>query len=89
MLMRHSSGFLVAALIAAPTLVAAQGIDSATIAGMRWRSVGPAVFEGRVADITGMIAVDFMKPAKLAVPDTMTNLKRWYEDVSARPSAKA
>jgi hypothetical protein len=30
-----------------------------------------------------------MKPAKLAVPDTMTNLKRWYEDVSARPSAKA
>jgi len=42
-----------------------------------------------VADITGMIAVDFMKPAKLAVPDTMTNLKRWYEDVSARPSAKA
>ena len=54
MLMRHSSGFLVAALIAAPTLVAAQGIDSATIAGMRWRSVGPAVFEGRVADITGI-----------------------------------
>ena len=23
-----------------------------------------------VADITGMIAVDFMKPAKLAVPDS-------------------
>jgi len=42
-----------------------------------------------VADITGMIAVDFMKPAKLAVPDTMTNLKRWYAEVSARPSAKA
>jgi glutathione S-transferase len=42
-----------------------------------------------VADITGMIAVDFMKPAKLVVPDTMINLKRWYEDVSARPSAKA
>ena len=42
-----------------------------------------------VADITGMIAVDFMKPAKLAVPDTMTNLKRWHEEVSARPSAKA
>ena len=54
MLMRHSSGFLVAVLVAAPTLVAAQSIDSATIAGMRWRSVGPAVFEGRVADITGI-----------------------------------
>jgi glutathione S-transferase len=41
-----------------------------------------------VADITGMIAVDFMKPAKLAVPDTLTNLKRWHEEVSSRPSAK-
>ena len=42
-----------------------------------------------VADITGMISVDFLKPAKLAVPDNLTSLKRWYEEVSARPSAKA
>ena len=42
-----------------------------------------------VADITGMIAVDFLKPAKLAVPEGMSNLKRWHEDVSSRPSAKA
>jgi glutathione S-transferase len=42
-----------------------------------------------VADITGMIAVDFMKPAKLAVPDTLIHLKRWHDEVSARPSAKA
>jgi glutathione S-transferase len=42
-----------------------------------------------VADITGLVAVDFMKPAKLAVPDTLTNLKRWHAEVSARPSAQA
>jgi len=42
-----------------------------------------------VADITGMISVDFLKPAKLTVPDRLTNVKRWHEDVSARPSAKA
>jgi glutathione S-transferase len=42
-----------------------------------------------VADITGMIAVDFMKPAKLAVPDALADLKRWHGEVSARPSAKA
>jgi len=42
-----------------------------------------------VADITGMIAVDFMKPAKLAMPERLNNLKRWHEDVSSRPSAKA
>ena len=42
-----------------------------------------------VADITAMVAVDFMRPAKLAVPETLTNLKRWHEAVSARPSAAA
>jgi glutathione S-transferase len=42
-----------------------------------------------VADITGLIGIDFMKPAKLAVPDSLANLKRWHAEVSARPSAKA
>jgi glutathione S-transferase len=41
-----------------------------------------------VADITGLVAVDFMKPAKLAAPDTLVNLRRWHGEVSARPSAK-
>ena len=42
-----------------------------------------------VADITGMIAIDFMKPAKLAVPEGLANVRRWHAEVSARPSAKA
>ena len=42
-----------------------------------------------VADITGLVSIDFMKPAKLAVPDTLGNLKRWHAEVSARPSAQA
>jgi glutathione S-transferase len=42
-----------------------------------------------VADITGLISIDFMKPAKLAVPDELTRLKRWHAAVSARPSASA
>ncbi len=42
-----------------------------------------------VADITGLVAVDFMKPAKLIVPDELTNVHRWHAEVSARPSAKA
>jgi glutathione S-transferase len=42
-----------------------------------------------VADITGLVGIDFMKPAKLVVPDTLTGLKRWHAEVSARPSAKA
>jgi glutathione S-transferase len=42
-----------------------------------------------VADITALCAVDFMKPARVAVPDDCTNVKRWHADVSARPSTKA
>ena len=42
-----------------------------------------------VADITGLVAVDFMKPAKLAVPNELKHLKRWHADIAARPSAAA
>jgi glutathione S-transferase len=42
-----------------------------------------------VADITGLVAVDFMKPAKLEMPPGLDNLKRWHAQVSARPSARA
>jgi len=42
-----------------------------------------------VADITAMVAVDFMRACKLAVPDTLFNVKRWHQAVSARPSAAA
>jgi glutathione S-transferase len=42
-----------------------------------------------VADITGLVAVDFMKPAKLALAEDCGNLRRWHAEVSARPSASA
>jgi glutathione S-transferase len=42
-----------------------------------------------IADITGLVAVDFMKPAKLVVPEEFVNVRRWHGQVSARPSAKA
>ena len=42
-----------------------------------------------VADVTGLVSIDFMKPAKLAVPDELKHLKRWHADIAARPSASA
>lgn len=42
-----------------------------------------------IADITGMIAIDFMKPARLAVPEEFGNVRRWYAALAARPSARA
>ena len=42
-----------------------------------------------VADITALVAVDWMRPARLSVPEELVNLQRWRREVSARPSAAA
>jgi len=42
-----------------------------------------------VADITALVAVDFMRVSKMAVPDALSDLQRWHKAVSARPSAAA
>ncbi|CCB65538.1 MULTISPECIES: glutathione S-transferase family protein [unclassified Hyphomicrobium] len=42
-----------------------------------------------IADITALVAVDFMRPARLGRPDVFANVTRWHGEVSARPSAKA
>ena len=42
-----------------------------------------------IADITALVAIDFMKPARLPSPAGYTNVMRWHGEVAARPSAKA
>lgn len=42
-----------------------------------------------VADITALVAVDFMRVSKMTVPEELTNVRRWHQAVSARPSAAA
>lgn len=42
-----------------------------------------------IADITGMIAIDFMKPARITLPDGCRNVQRWHAMLKARPSATA
>jgi glutathione S-transferase len=42
-----------------------------------------------VADITGFIAVQFMKPARIELPAELTHVGRWYNEIAARPSASA
>ncbi len=39
-----------------------------------------------IADITALVAVDFLKPARIEMPD-LVDLKRWHKAVSSRPSA--
>jgi glutathione S-transferase len=42
-----------------------------------------------IADIAAIVVVDFSAWIKLSVPEDAVNTRRWYETVSARPSASA
>jgi glutathione S-transferase len=42
-----------------------------------------------IADIVLLTTVDFADFIGLAIPDTLTNLRRWHGEISARPSAAA
>jgi glutathione S-transferase len=42
-----------------------------------------------VADISALVAVDFMKVSKLSVPEEFAHVRRRHANVSARPSASA
>ena len=39
-----------------------------------------------VVDITAYITIDFAKWVKMRIPKECTHLKRWFDDMSARPS---
>ena len=42
-----------------------------------------------IADITAYITIEFVKRAEIEVPEACGNVRRWVEDVAARPSAAA
>ncbi len=42
-----------------------------------------------VADITGLISIDFLRPAKLPLPAALVHVARWHAELAARPSAGA
>lgn len=41
-----------------------------------------------VADIVAIVAIDFMRAARIVVPENLTNIARWRTEVSARPAAQ-
>ena len=42
-----------------------------------------------VADITGLIGLDFMRLPKIPIPDDALHLRRWHAELARRPSATA
>src|ERR1035437_9200833 len=71
---------LTAAALAFCGALQAQTIDSASIAGMRWRQLGPANFEGRSSDIVGIPGPSktlFVATAGGGIWKTMNNGITW------------
>jgi glutathione S-transferase len=54
-------------------------------------AASPFVAGGRftIADITALVAVDFLKPSRIAVPEACRALIAWREGLAARPSLAA
>lgn len=42
-----------------------------------------------IADITGLVTLDFMKLARIDIPEDLPAIRRWHAAMSARPSAQA
>ena len=42
-----------------------------------------------IADITALCAIDFARVVGIRIKDEQENLRRWYDNVSSRESAKA
>lgn len=65
--------------VAAMRRLDARLADSRYIAGDRFT----------IADITAVCGIDFARAVGIEVPAECANLARWYDEVSARPSAAA
>lgn len=45
--------------------------------------------EFSIADITALVAIDFMRAARVDMPAGLDGIARWYADVASRPSVKS
>ena len=70
----------------------AKGIALARLAWLDGELAGRAFVAGddyTIADITALVGIDFGRVVGIRIDPEHKNLKRWHDDVSARPSAKA
>lgn len=93
MCFQHTTGYFKDRM----TPVKEYGVESGKIAqkylGLLERRLGESEFiAGKnfsIADITALCAIDFGRVVDVRIQDDQENLKRWYQAVSSRPSAKA
>ena len=93
MCFQHSTGYFKDRMTPVPEFGAEAGKNAAKFLKLLERRLAESTFIAgetfSIADITALCAIDFARVIKIKIQDDQTNLQRWYDAVSSRPSAKA
>lgn len=93
MCFQHSTGYFKDRMTPVPEFGAVAGKTAQGYLKLLERRLGETEFVAgntfSIADITALCAIDFARVVKIKVAEDQTNLQRWYQQISSRPSAKA
>jgi glutathione S-transferase len=93
MCFQHSTGYFKDRMTPVPEFGKEAGINAMKFLSVLENRLAQSEFIAgnafSIADITTLCAIDFARVVKIKLEDKHTNLKRWYEKVNSRPSAKA
>ncbi|MDM7859025.1 glutathione S-transferase family protein [Alteromonas sp. ASW11-36] len=90
---QHSTGYFKDRMTPVPEFGVEAGKNATKFLRLLDRRLGETEFIAgdtfTLPDITALCAIDFARVIDVRMQDEQTNLKRWYEAVSTRPSAHA
>jgi glutathione S-transferase len=93
MCFQHSTGYFKDRMTPVPEFGKESGINAAKYLNVLEARLGENEYIAgdsfSIADITALCAIDFARVVQIKLQDKHSNLQRWYEQVSSRPSAKA
>ncbi|MEC8373726.1 MAG: glutathione S-transferase family protein [Pseudomonadota bacterium] len=93
MCFQHTTGYFKDRMVPVPEYGKEAGINAAKYLNILERRLEVKPFIAgdnfSIADITALCAIDFARVVNIRVDDKHENLKRWYDSVSNRASAKA
>lgn len=93
MCFQHSTGYYKDRMTPVPEYGKVAGINAAKYLRVLDKQLSENEFMAgdkfSIADITALCAIDFGRVVNVRIKEEHSNLQRWYEQVSERPSAKA
>ncbi|GAA6186517.1 MULTISPECIES: glutathione S-transferase family protein [Alteromonadaceae] len=93
MCFQHTTGYFKDRMTPVPEYGEVAGISASKYLNVLEKRLGQSEYVAgdtfSIADITAMCAIDFARVVKIKLKDDQVNLQRWYDSVSARPSASA